>query len=164
MAAPVTVMLDDAQAQALFARLVDLVSRPAGPLRQSAQALRRLVYDTFQDQSDPWGRRWQAWAPATRQDRTRRQSSGAILRDTGALYRSINATADDGGVSVDATSEYASYHQFGNPGHRAWGGKPSPLAQRAFLPVRAPGVADVPASWWPEILFPVETALARVAQ
>jgi hypothetical protein len=47
---------------------------------------------------------------------------------------------------------------------RAWGGKVSPLPQRAFLPLRAPGVADIPAAWWQEILIPIETAIGRAAR
>ena len=154
MAAPVTVTLDDAQAQALFACPGDLVTRPAGPLRQSAQALRRLVYDTFQDQADR-GRRWRHGRPQ-RRDRTRRNSSGAILRDTGRSIAPSTQTADDGG---GASMRRANTRATTSSATRATarGGKPSSLAQRVPA-VRAPGVADVPASWWPEILFPVETA------
>lgn len=162
----VSITLDDEQAQAMFARLATLISQPAKTMRASAQAARRLVYDTFTDETDPWGRRWPRWAPSTRASRARSGAQGRMLLQTGALYRSIEATADDGGIAIQAGgagAPYADFHQFGNPLHRAWGRKPSPLAQRAFLPVRAPGVADIPAAWWAEILLPVETALARAA-
>lgn len=158
-----SVTLNDEQAQALLQRLADLVARPAGSLRQSAQALRRLVYDTFADETDPWGRRWARWAPSTRAARLRTGAQGRVLLRTGAMYSSIDARSDDEGVTVGASSEHAQYHQFGNPSHRAWGRKLSPLPQRAFLPLRSPGVADVPSSWWAEILLPVETAIARAA-
>lgn len=156
-----SVTSNDAAAQAKLQRLAQIVAHPAQALNQSAQALRRLVQDTFRDERDPWGRPWSSHAPATSAARDRASASGQILLDTGRMYNSIDATADDGGVTVGVGTDYASYHQFGNPNHRAWGGPVSPLAQRAFLPERAPGVVDVPASWWYEILFPVEAALER---
>lgn len=157
----VTVTSNDEAAQAMLARLAQIVARPQAALSQSAQSLRRLIIDTFSNQTDPWGRRWERWAPATRASRARSGGSGQILREFGTLFRSIEARADDGGVTATVGADYASYHQFGNPSHRAWGGPVSPLPQRAFLPERAPGVVDIPAAWWAEILFPVELALAR---
>jgi len=159
----VTVTVNDEQAQQTMQRLASLVQNPSGPLRASAQTVRRLVQDTFRDTTDPWGKRWPRWAPATRAARLRRSGSGQVLLDTGKLYGSVEATASPDGVEVRVGTEYASYHQFGNPQHRAWGGPVSPLPQRAFLPVRSPGVADVPASWWLEILLPVEAAIAKAA-
>lgn len=154
--AALSVNLDDTQAQALFARLADLVSRPSGPLRQSAQSLRRLVYDTFTDESAPWGSRWPRWAASTRKSRQRSGAQGRMLLRTGALYRSIDATADDSGITLQAGAgaPYAEFHQFGT----------TRLPQRAFLPIRSPGVADIPPMWWAEILLPVEVAIARAAQ
>jgi len=163
--ASVSITLDDQQAQAMFVRLANLVAQPSKALRASAQAARRLVYDTFTDETDPWGRRWARWAPSTRTLRSRSGAQGRVLLRTGALYRTIEATPDDNGITIQAggaSAFYGEFHQFGNPAHKAWG-KPSPLPQRAFLPLRAPGVADVPAAWWAEILLPVETALARAA-
>lgn len=159
----VTVTANDEAAQALLGRLQALVSNPSAPLRASAQTLRRLVIDTFQDQSDPWGRRWQRWAPSTRRARGNTSGGGILLR-TFRMFRSVEAQATADGVSVSVGTEYASYHQFGNPQHRAWGGPISPLPQRAFLPLRAPGVADIPATWWTEILLPVELAISRAAK
>lgn len=160
----VTVTVNDEPAQALLARLASLIANPSALLRASAQTLRRLVIDTFQDQSDPWGRRWRAWAPATRRERARSTSGGGILLRTFAMFRSVEVQATSSGLSVSVGPEYASYHQFGNPQHRAWGGRVSPLPQRAFLPLRAPGVADIPANWWREILLPVESAIAKAAK
>ena len=160
----VSVTLDDAQAQALFARLTALVANPRGALVQSGQVLQRLVRDTFTRTTDPWGRRWQRWAPSTFKARDRTGGSGQILLDTGRMFNSIDYQADASSVSVSVGTDYASYHQFGNPNHRAWGGPVRPLAQRAFLPVRAPGVADIPAPWWFEILLPVESAMAKAAR
>ena len=156
-----TVTSQDEAAQAKLTRLAQIVARPQSALNQSALALRRLVQDTFRDERDPWGRNWARHAPATSASRDRTGASGQILLDTGRMYNSIDAIADDSGVTVGVGTEYASFHQFGNPSHRAWGGPVSPLAQRAFLPERAPGVVDVPAAWWYEILFPVESALER---
>ena len=160
----ITVTQSDEQAQALFARLTSFVSNPRPAIVQSGQVLQRLVRDTFTRTTDPWGRRWQRWAPATRAARNRTGASGQILLDTGALFNSIDYRADADSVTVSAGTPYAQFHQFGNPNHRAWGGPARPLAQRAFLPVRSPGVADIPAPWWLEILFPVELALARAAR
>lgn len=157
----VNVTLDDELAQAMLARLAQIVAKPRAALTGSAQALRRLIKDTFQDQRDPWGRPWQGWAPATAAARDRTGGGGSILVDIGRLSNSVDATADESGVTAIVGTDYASYHQFGNPSHRAWGGPVSPLPQRAFLPERAPGVVDIPAAWWAEILFPVELALAR---
>jgi len=158
----VRVTLDDAAAQALMARLAEIVARPRSALTQSSQALRRLVQDTFRDERDPWGRAWTRHAPATRAARDRVNAAGNILIDTGRMYGTVDAVADDDGVAVSVTAPYAGYHQFGNPGHRAFGGPVSPLPQRAFLPIPAEGLAPtVPASWWYEILFPVQSALDR---
>ena len=151
----VHVYTDDAAAQAILTRLRDVVSSPARALSESAQTLRRLVIDTFQDQSDPWGRRWQQWAPSTRKSR-RNTSGGGILLRTFAMFRSVEARSSSDGLNVTVGADYASYHQFGSPG--------TSLPQRAFLPLRAPGVADIPAGWWKEILFPVEQAIAKAAK
>lgn len=156
-----TVTSNDAAAQAKLARLAQIVAHPAQALNQSAQALRRLVQDTFRDETDPWGRRWTPWASATAVARDRTGASGQILLDTGRMYGSVDAIADDNAVTVGVSTEYAEFHQFGDPSHRAWGGPVSPLPQRAFLPERRPGVVDIPAPWWYEILFPVELALER---
>lgn len=157
----ITVTSNDAAALAKLQRLAQIVAKPAQALSGSAQALRRLVQDTFRDERDPWGRAWARHAPATAKARDRTSASGQILLDTGRMYGTIDAVASDAGVTVSVGTEYASFHQFGNPSHRAWGGPVSPLPQRAFLPERAPGVVDVPAAWWYEILFPVELALER---
>mgnify|MGYP000965450028 CR=1 FL=1 len=159
----ISVRLDDEQAQALLRRLGEVASNPGQALRASALSLRRLIIDTFSNQTDPWGRRWPRWAPATRAARARLGGSGQVLRLSGNLFRSIDAKGDDQGVTatVGVGAEYASYHQYGNPSHRAWGGPVSPLPQRAFMPERAPGLVDIPAPWWAEILLPVEAALAR---
>jgi len=156
-----SVTYDDERAQALLQRLSQIVARPRQALTGSAQALRRLIKDTFQDQRDPWGRPWTRHAPATAAARDRTGGGGSILFDTGRLSNSVDAIADENGVTAIVSTDYASYHQFGNPSHRAWGGPVSPLPQRAFLPERAPGVVDVPASWWYEILFPVQAAIDR---
>lgn len=160
----VSVQINDEQAQALLQRLASFVTNPSAPLRQSAQALRRLVKDTFTATTDPWGRRWARWAPATRAARLRVGGRGSILVDTGRMSDTVDATASADAIEVRVGTDYASFHQFGNPAHRAWGGKVSPLPQRAFLPVRSPGVADVPAGWWFEILLPVEAAIAKAAR
>ena len=164
----VTVTLDDAQAQALFARLTALVANPRSALVQSGQVLQRLVRDTFTRTTDPWGRRWQRHAASTIKARDRLGGSGQILMgQPPRMFNSIDYQADASSVSViagGAQAPYAEYHQFGNPNHRAWGGPVRPLAQRAFLPVRAPGVPDIPAPWWFEILLPVESAMAKAAK
>ena len=86
----------------------------------------------------------------------RNTSGGSILLRTFAMFRSVEAQATADGVSVSVGTDYASFHQFGNPGTN--------LPQRAFLPLRAPGVADIPANWWQEILLPIETAIGRAAK
>lgn len=158
-----TVTKDDERAQALLARLSAIVASPRSALTGSAQALRRLVQDTFRDERDPWGRAWTRHAFATQVARDRTNASSQILIDSGAMYGTIDATADDSSVSVSVGTEYASYQQFGNPSHRAWGGPVSPLPARPFLPERAPGVVDIPAPWWYEILFPIEAAIDRAS-
>ena len=50
----VNVTLDDELAQAMLARLAQIVARPQAALSQSAQSLRRLIIDTFSNQTDPW--------------------------------------------------------------------------------------------------------------
>jgi len=159
----VSVQLDDVQAQALLQRVADIIASPARALSLSAMTLRRLVHDTFRDQQDPWGRRWTPHAPATRTLRNRVNAGIDILVDTGTMAGKVEARADANGVEVTVGTDYASYHQFGDPNHTFFGRPSAPLPQRAFLPVRSPGVADIPATWWLEILLPVEAALARAA-
>ena len=156
-----SVTKDDERAQALLQRLATIVANPRGALSQSAQALDRLVRNTFEDKRDPWGQAWARHAPATTAARDRTNASDQILIDTGAMFATLNATADESSVSVSVGTEYASYQQFGDPNHRAWGGPVSPLPARPFLPERAPGVVDIPAPWWYEILFPIEAAIDR---
>ncbi|MBF9641284.1 hypothetical protein IAI27_11405, partial [Streptococcus pseudopneumoniae] len=48
----ITVTSNDAAAVAKLQRLAQIVAKPAQALSGSAQALRRLVQDTFRDETD----------------------------------------------------------------------------------------------------------------
>lgn len=139
------IKIDDAAAQALFARLEKNAKANDKAMRESALSIKQKVYETFRSARDPWGTPWQALSPLTLKARKRRgNASVQPLIDTGAMYASIEA---------DSGAMHASVSVGGNlPDARAWynqfGGKAAMRPPtRAFLPIRSIGSVDVPEDW-----------------
>lgn len=84
---------------------------------------------SFEDQADPWGKAWKPLAPSTI---ARRGEGAQILRDTGALYNSLNMTVTKLSVEVGSDLVYAAIHQFGGLAGR---GLKTDIPKRSYFPV-----------------------------
>jgi len=89
-----------------------LVGLKAGPFRGHlsqvlAAAALKLVMDTFRNQRNPYGKRWQPL----------QYRRGQALLDTGRLRASVATVPLANGFRIDATAEYAKYHQLGTRAH-----------------------------------------------
>ena len=114
-------------------------------------AFDRLIRDTFQKQTDPWGTKWPELAPATLAARKRAKNFRVSkLVATAELFRSLKRYVDNdnmGRVEIGTPNRPVLPHLFGNPDNRAWGGPPAPIPARPMLPMRPGGVIDMPAPW-----------------
>jgi phage gpG-like protein len=64
--------------------------------------------------TDPNGRPWQRWAPATVKSRARRGTlTRGLLYDTGRLYNSFTVSSNNQRVTIKNTTEYSGYLQRG---------------------------------------------------
>ncbi len=80
------------------------------PLTEAGLYMERETKLNFARQSTPEGAGWAALSPST----LRRKSSGAILRETGALMGSVAFQgASNTEARVGAGTAYGIYHQFG---------------------------------------------------
>jgi phage virion morphogenesis protein len=95
---------------------------------------------SFDDEADPWDKKWRPLAPSTVAARQRKAKklgltgTGGlqILRDTGALLASLNMTSDKDSVTIGSPLEYAAIHQFGGMAGR---GRSVRIPKRSYFPV-----------------------------
>jgi phage virion morphogenesis protein len=84
-----------------------------GLLKSIAEALRKDIAYTFDQQADPvTGQKWQSWHPLTVQSRR----PGKILQESGALRRSLLTSAPQytiDSVTIASNVRYAKVHQEG---------------------------------------------------
>lgn len=159
------VSIDDRQVRAALSRLRARVDDLRPILSDIGQELVARIVDTFERETDPWGKPWQPHAQATRKARARRAAGGKtgtrryqralfgamrLLQDTGTLRSSIEVqSVSRDQVIVGSRMAYAAVHQFGGR---------SRVPARPFFPVRD-GRADLPADWAQAILSIAERHL-----
>jgi phage gpG-like protein len=112
---------------------------------------------TFLEQRDPWGNSWTPLKDTTLKLRRQRGSSSTeILKDSGAMLRSV--TKDVSGntltLSIDGP---AAIHQEGNPENRLFGNL-APIPARPIFPIKN-GAVDLPDAWEQGALQIVESLL-----
>ena len=104
--------------------------------RDIANSILNITEQSFVDEKDPWGEKWQARSAKTRARHEK------ILHGEPKLYKSftINGT-NDRAARVSTNMVYAAIHQFGG---KAGKGKKVSIPKRSFFPVTAEGdLADV---------------------
>lgn len=128
--AEVTVTLDDAAAQAMFARLIAAGVNPRPLLAEIGSALEDSSRKRFVSQESPDG---VSWAPLSEFTLSRKKS-GRILYESGDLHDSIKFELGADFVQIVAgPTEYAATHQFGRADNRLFGGPLAPIPARPFL-------------------------------
>lgn len=151
----ISITIDDTAARSAIARLQQLGFGLSAPMRAVALTLDQLVRNTFRDQTDPFGKKWEPHKPSTTANRARRgQASQQILIDSGALYSSLGHESDGVSATVFAGTDYAEVHQFGNPNNKAWGRGSAPIPPRPFFPTD-----DLPDTWWTPVLGHFDDAI-----
>ena len=73
-----------------------------------AEAIKILIEDEFEAQSDPYGTKWKPLAPAT----VRRKKSSIILIHTGGMLDSLSVVAKGDSIEISLDLP-AVHHQFG---------------------------------------------------
>ena len=142
-------------------KLRKLISKdPARSLPVVGETLVELVRDSFENQADPYGERWQPLSPTTL--KLRRQGSGGggtrILQDNRILRNSINAQPrGTDGVAVGSPLIYAATQQFGRADNRMYGRVSAPIPARPYLPWKAgENSPRLPAAWLKEVVDVLE--------
>lgn len=80
--------------------------------RNLAEEARTQVSDGFQQQRDPYGKKWQALT----------SRKGMILQDTGRMAASVSTSVSEKGFRLDIPVTYAAPHQYGARAHARKGG------------------------------------------
>ena len=91
------------RAASLCEALGDLASLPREALKPIGGALLECVTEGFEDEKDPYGRKWKK--PVAR--------DGQALSDTGRLKNSWRSAVTGSGVKLINAAKYASIHQTG---------------------------------------------------
>ncbi|MBQ7593253.1 MAG: phage virion morphogenesis protein [Synergistaceae bacterium] len=75
----------------------------------------QTIHERFDKEQAPSGEKWKPLSSSRVKQRMKRHKSGnmKILQDTGELRRSIKYQADDEGVTIGSSLNYAKLHQFG---------------------------------------------------
>lgn len=115
MAGGVTISIDDREVLGALDRLRGAVADPTG-LTHALGA--HFVFSTqrnFETETAPDGTPWPRLSPRTAEKRVGRGRRGYdhMLRVTTRLYRSVNYSADAGGVEWGSNLVYARVHQLG---------------------------------------------------
>lgn len=93
---------------------------------------------SFDEETDPWGKPWKPLAPSTLARRLKTSGGSVrILRDTGMLFASLNTKVSAESVKVGAEMPYAAIHQFGGIA-----GRGARIPKRSYLPVTKAGVLE----------------------
>lgn len=104
--------------------------------------VQNVIEESFENQSDPWGRKWESLKASTIKEKKRRGKSSSILRRDDVLADTwqTHATSDSVEVAGNAKSkdkfEYGAVHQWGS---KKTSGRGSGIVARAFLPIDAGG-------------------------
>ena len=111
-------------------------------LQTLGNILQNKIEDSFENESSPFGQKWQALKPSTIKQKQRRGKSLNILRSDGNLADRWIVKADDKKATVSNNTNkngfaYGLVHQFGT--NKAGRSKNVRIAARPFLPVDKSG-------------------------
>lgn len=115
------------------------IDKKTKPLMQTlGNILQNKIEDSFENESSPFGQKWQALKPSTIKQKQRRGKSLNILRSDGNLADRWIVKADDKKATVSNNTNkngfaYGLVHQFGT--NKAGRSKNVRIATRPFLPV-----------------------------
>lgn len=167
--AKITVQVTDTGVAARIRAMMDAGEQLEDLHRRIGAALVSNVQLGFKAGASPDG---QAWAPL-------KIRKGQPLRDTGRLRSSINAQADDSGVTVGTNVDYAAVHQFGTTikpkkqgGRLVFAGgsgglifaKQVTIPARPFMPLDASGAVDLPASYQKTVINRIRAHFLNAAK
>lgn len=132
-------------------RLLDKVRKYAHSPRKAVQAslfaFDRLIRNTFQKQTDPWGDPWVDLKDTTWAARRRRGiTSKAKLIATAEMFRSLDRNVDSdnrGHISMGTDDRPVIPHLLG--------AQEINLPARPMMPIKPPGVIDMPEDWKREV-------------
>ena len=119
------------------------IDKKTKPLMQTlGNILQNEIEASFENESSPFGQKWQALKPSTIKQKQRRGKSLNILRSDGNLADRWIVKADDKKATVSNNTNkngfaYGLVHQFGT--NKAGRSKNIRIAARPFLPVDKSG-------------------------
>nr|DAN35050.1 MAG TPA: virion morphogenesis protein [Caudoviricetes sp.] len=111
-------------------------------MRTLGNILRNETEDSFENESSPFGQKWQALKPSTIRQKQKLGKSSNILRSDGNLADKWIVKADDKRATVSNNTNkngfaYGLVHQFGT--NKAGRSKSVKIPARPFLPVNRGG-------------------------
>ena len=115
------------------------IDKKTKPLMQTlGNILQNEIEDSFENESSPFGQKWQALKPSTIRQKQKLGKSSNILRSDGNLADKWIVKADDKKATVSNNIKkngfaYGLVHQFGT--NKAGRSKNVRIAARPFLPV-----------------------------
>ena len=119
------------------------IKKKTKPLMQTlGNILQNKIEDSFENESSPFGQKWQALKPSTIKQKQRRGKSLNILRSDGNLADRWIVKVDDKKATVSNNTNkngfaYGLVHQFGT--NKAGRSKNVNIPARPFLPVDKSG-------------------------
>ena len=119
------------------------IEKKTKPLMQTlGNILQNKIEDSFENESSPFGQKWQALKPSTIKQKQKLGKSSNILRSDGNLADKWIVKADDKKATVSNNTNkngfaYGLVHQFGT--NKAGRSKNVRIAARPFLPVDKSG-------------------------
>jgi hypothetical protein len=142
----INVELDDLVGKQAMQELRMFAANPKVAVQGVLFAVDRKVRDTFQSQSDPWGRAWRPLKEATLEARKRKGGRAArrtsILVATTELFRSLKRYVGaglSGYIHIGKDDRPVTPHQFGAPSVG--------IPARPIMPFKSPGSVDMPPEW-----------------
>jgi phage virion morphogenesis protein len=132
---------DDAQAQAMFGRLIAAGANLRPLYSEIGFALEDSSRERFASETAPDGTAWAPISEAWKERKQERGFSAGILKMRGDLLNSIRAEPDGSGVEIIAgPTEYAAIHQLGGQAGR---NKAVTIPARPFLGVSSEDAAEI---------------------
>ena len=131
------IIVDTRGTREYFGRLMGRLRDMRTPNRRASRILANLVFASFDSQQTPWGAKWRKLQPSTQRWRKYRgYAQGPLLNASGNLRSSIKPQSGRADFAIEATSDYASIHQDGNPQNKMYGRGRAPIPARPFLPIQ----------------------------
>jgi phage virion morphogenesis protein len=109
----VSIKIDDAAAQAVFARTIARLGDLTPAMADVGEYLQRRVDDGFRDEKDPYGQPWAKLASSTLRQKTKQKRILKILQSRGTMRGTLTYQASRDRVRVGFNVYYADFHQRG---------------------------------------------------